>query len=159
DATRTKVSLAVLVVLYVLTQWLARATGELRALIYAYAERRMFRTLSEGLFAHVMRLPLRFHLSRQTGAIGQTLQNGLQGCEIILNHLVFTFLPVLAELVTVVIVLIQLDQPVFFAFYAGASLCYALVFGLTVVRVARTANAASATSIDASAMMTDSIMN
>jgi ATP-binding cassette subfamily B protein len=159
NATSTNVSVGVLVLLYVVTQWLARATSELRALIYAYAERRMFRTLSQGLFAHVMRLPLRFHLSRQTGAIGQTLQNGLQGCEIILHHLVFTFLPVLAELVTVIVVLIHLDQPVFFAFYAGASLCYAVVFSITVARVARTANAASATSIDASAMMTDSILN
>ena len=159
DSTGTEVSITVLVILYVLTQWLARGTGELRALLYAYAERRMFRTLSEKLFAHVMRLPLRFHLGRQTGAIGQTLQNGLQGYELILHHLVFTFLPVVAELATIVIVLVRLDQPIFFAFYAGASLCYAIVFGVTVSRVMKTANAASATSIDASATMTDSILN
>ncbi len=132
-----------LVILYVLTQWLARGAGELRALLYAYAERRMFRTLSEKLFAHVMRLPLRFHLGRQTGAIGQTLQNGLQGYQLILHHLVFTFLPVVAELATIVVVLVRLDQPIFFAFYAGASLCYAIVFGFTVSKVMRTANAAS----------------
>ena len=159
DSTGAHVSITVLVILYVLTQWLARGTGELRALLYAYAERRMFRTLSEELFAHIMRLPLRFHLGRQTGAIGQTLQNGLQGYELILHHLVFTFLPVVAELATVVIVLVRLDQPIFFAFYAGASLCYAIVFGLTVSKVMQTANAASATSIDASATMTDSILN
>src|SRR5687767_2378567 len=45
DSTGTEVSVTALVVLYVLTQWLARGTGELRALLYAYAERRMFRTL------------------------------------------------------------------------------------------------------------------
>jgi ATP-binding cassette subfamily B protein len=159
DGAGTNVSVTVLVILYVLTQWLARGTGELRALLYAYAERRMFRTLSENLFAHVMRLPLRFHLGRQTGAIGQTLQNGLQGYELILHHLVFTFLPVVAELATIVIVLARLDQPIFFAFYAGAALCYAIVFGCTVSKVMKTANAASATSIDASATMTDSILN
>jgi ABC-type transport system involved in Fe-S cluster assembly fused permease/ATPase subunit len=159
DSTGTPVSITVLVILYVLTQWLARGTGELRALLYAYAERRMFRTLSERLFAHVMRLPLRFHLGRQTGAIGQTLQNGLQGYQLILHHLVFTFLPVVAELATIVIVLVRLDQPIFFAFYAGAALCYAVVFSLTVSNVMKTANAASATSIDASATMTDSILN
>jgi ATP-binding cassette subfamily B protein len=152
-------SITVLVILYVLTQWLARGAGELRALLYAYAERRMFRTLSEKLFAHIMRLPLRFHLSRQTGAIGQTLQNGLRGYELILHHFVFTFLPVAAELATIVMVLSSLDQPIFFAFYAGASLCYAIVFGVTVSRVMRSANAASAMSIDASATMTDSILN
>ncbi len=159
DSTGPGVSIAVLIILYVLTQWLARGVGELRALLYAYAERRMFRTLSEKLFAHVMRLPLRFHLGRQTGAIGQTLQNGLQGYELILHHLVFTFLPVVAELATIVIVLAQLDQPMFFAFYAGAAVCYAIVFGVTVSKVMRTANAASETSLDASATMTDSILN
>lgn len=159
ESVGTQVSITVLVILYVLSQWLARGAGELRALLYAYAERRMFRTLSESLFAHVMRLPLRFHLGRQTGAIGQTLQNGLQGYELILHHLVFTFLPVVAELATIVIVLVRLDQPIFFAFYAGASLCYAIVFGLTVSKVMKTANAASASSIDASATMTDSILN
>lgn len=45
DSTGTKVSIALLVILYVLTQWLARGIGELRALLYAYAERRMCRTL------------------------------------------------------------------------------------------------------------------
>ncbi len=159
DAAGTGLSITALVMLYVLTQWLARGAGELRALLYAYAERRMFRTVSESVFAHVMRLPLRFHLGRQTGAIGQTLQNGLQGYQLVLHHLVFTFLPVVAELATIVIVLVRLDQPIFFAFYAGAALTYAVVFGITVTKVARTANAASATSIDASATMTDSILN
>lgn len=159
DDTGTETSIAALVILYVLAQWLARSTGELRALLYAYAERRMFRTLSEKLFAHVMRLPLRFHLGRQTGAIGQTLQNGLQGYELVLHHLVFTFLPVVAELATVMIVLARLNQPVFFAIYVGMSLCYAIVFSVTVSKVMRAANAASATSIDASATMTDSILN
>ena len=159
DRPGTDVSLAVLAILYVITQWLARGAGELRALLYAYAERRMLRTLSENLFAHVMRLPLRFHLGRQTGAIAQTLQNGLQGYELILHHLVFTFLPVTAELATIVVVLTRLDQPMFFAFYAGAAVCYAIVFAFTVSKVMRTANAASEMSIDASATMTDSILN
>jgi ABC-type transport system involved in Fe-S cluster assembly fused permease/ATPase subunit len=153
------VSTTALVLLYVLTQWLARGAAELRALVYAYAERRMYRTLGEKLFDHIMRLPLRFHLNRQTGAIGQTLQNGLQGYELIVHHLVFTFLPVAAELGTIVIVLVGLDQPVFFLFYAGATLCYGVVFGITVSRVARTAKSAASSSIDVSAIMTDSILN
>jgi ATP-binding cassette subfamily B protein len=159
DNSGRQVSAAVLVMLYVLTQWLARGAGELRALLYAYAERRMFRTLSEQLFEHVMRLPLRFHLGRCTGAIAQTLQNGLEGYQLILHHLVFTFLPIVAEFATIAIVLVRLDQPIFFAFYCGAAMCYAIVFGVTVSKVTKTANAASATSIDASATMTDSILN
>jgi ABC-type transport system involved in Fe-S cluster assembly fused permease/ATPase subunit len=159
DVASTQISVTWLLVLYVAAQWLGRSTGELRALVYAHAERRMYRTLSETLFAHVMRLPLRFHLNRQTGAIAQTLENGLQGYQLILHHLVFTFLPVVAELSTIVIVLIRLEQPMFFAFYAGAALCYAVVFSIAVAKVSRTASAASANGVAASAAMTDSILN
>jgi ATP-binding cassette subfamily B protein len=44
-------------------------------------------------------------------------------------------------------------------FYAAASVCYAVVFSVSVFKVQRTAAAASATGIHASAMMTDSILN
>src|SRR3979411_1436336 len=79
------ISAVTLIGLYVLSQWLARTVGEIRGLVYARAERRMFRTLSERLFAHLMHLPLRFHLDRQTGALSQTLDNGLQGFQLILH--------------------------------------------------------------------------
>src|SRR6185312_303530 len=83
-------SVTILVGLYVLSQWLARAIGEIRGLVYARAERRMMRTLSERLFAHILRLPLRFHLNRQTGALTQCLTNGLQGYQLVLHTLVFS---------------------------------------------------------------------
>src|ERR1700722_8555222 len=111
----TATSPVVLIGLYVVSQWLGRTVGELRGLIYARAERRMFRSLCERLFAHVMRLPLRFHLNRQTGAVGQTLDNGWQGYQMILHHLVFTALPVTAELGTIIAVLVHLGHPVLLA--------------------------------------------
>jgi ABC-type transport system involved in Fe-S cluster assembly fused permease/ATPase subunit len=148
-----------LVTLYVLSQWLARSIGELKSLIYAYAERRMFRTISERLFGHIMQLPLRFHLERQTGGISQALQNGLQGYQLVVHQLLFTFLPVIAEFSTIFIVLSTLDQPMFFAFFAGACVVYATVFTVTSQRVSRIAQSASERSIDASAIMTDSILN
>src|SRR5262245_27243771 len=65
--------------LYILSQWLARVMGELRTLVHGQADRRLYRALSDRLFNHVMQLPLRFHLERQTGAVNETLSNGLQG--------------------------------------------------------------------------------
>jgi hypothetical protein len=62
----------------------------------------MARTLSERVFAQLIQLPLRFHLDRQTGAVTQALTNGLQGYQMILQALVFTVLPVVTELGTVV---------------------------------------------------------
>jgi ABC-type multidrug transport system fused ATPase/permease subunit len=100
QGSRAGTSAVTLIGLYVLSQWLARTVGEIRGLVYARAERRMSRMLSERLFAHVMRLPLRFHLERQTGAISQALDNGLNGYQMVLHTLVFTILPVATELGT-----------------------------------------------------------
>lgn len=152
-------SLMLLLGAYVLAQFLARAAGEIRGLIHARAERRMFRTLSERLFAHLMQLPLRFHLERQTGAVGQTLEQGLQGYQMILHHFVFTFLPVIAELGTIVFVLAELGRPVFLGLFCGALICYAVVFAYAAATVSESARTASAAQVAVHAAITDSILN
>jgi ABC-type transport system involved in Fe-S cluster assembly fused permease/ATPase subunit len=144
---------------YVLSQFLARAVGEVRGLVYARAEQRMFRVLSGRLFAHILRLPLRFHLDRQTGAVSQTLANGLTGYQMILHHLVFTFLPVTAELGTIIIVLVRLAHPAFLLLFCGALVCYAAVFAQAARTIARSARSASAAHVDAAAQMTDTLLN
>ncbi|MBS0418030.1 MAG: ABC transporter ATP-binding protein [Proteobacteria bacterium] len=148
-----------LIGLYVLSQWLARSIGELRGLVYARAERRLFRAVSEQLFAHLMQLPLRFHLQRQTGAVNQTLENGLQGYQMILHHLVFTVLPVTAELGTIVLVLTRLAHPVFLGLFCGALVGYAAAFAYAARTASRAAKTASAAHVAANAAMTDSILN
>jgi len=152
-------SVVVLVGLYVLSQWLARTAGETRGLVYARAELRMTRLLSQRLFAHIMRLPLKFHLERQTGAISQALENGRNGYNMVLYTLVFTILPVAAELCTVVVVLSRLEQRAFLGLFSGAIVAYALVFWYSAVTVMEAARAASNSQIDATAVMTDSILN
>jgi ABC-type transport system involved in Fe-S cluster assembly fused permease/ATPase subunit len=152
-------SAIVLIALYVLSQWLARTVGEIRGLVYARAERRMARTLSERLFAHVMSLPLRFHLERQTGAISQTLDNGLNGYQMVLHTLVFTILPVATELGTIVIVLSRLDQPAFLGLFSGAIVAYAFVFWYAAYTIMAAAQAASDSQVNATAVMMDNILN
>jgi ATP-binding cassette subfamily B protein len=153
------ISAVTLIGLYVLSQWLARTVGEIRGLVYARAERRMSRMLSERLFAHVMRLPLRFHLERQTGAISQALDNGLNGYQMVLHTLVFTILPVVTELGTIVVVLSRLDHPAFLGLFSGAMVAYAVVFWYAAYTIVAAARAASASQINATAVMTDSILN
>ena len=154
-----RVSATLLIALYVASQWLARIIGELRGLVYARAERRMLRTLSERLVAHVMRLPLRFHLDRKTGALSQALDNGLQGYELILHHVVFTLLPIIAQLGTIVLVLARLNQPVFLALFCGALVVYAAAFSFATIRISGAASAASSAHVSATATITDSILN
>jgi len=153
------ISVGVLIGLYILSQWLTRTAGEIRGFVYARAELRMTRLLGERLFAHIMRLPLKFHLERQTGAITQALENGRNGYNMVLYTLVFTFLPVAAELCTVVVVLSRLEQRAFLGLFAGAIIAYALVFWYSATTVMKAARAASNSQIEATAVMTDSILN
>ena len=148
-----------LVALYALSQWLARAAGELRGMVYGRIERRLFRTLSERLFAHLLHLPLRFHLERQTGAVSETLANGLEGLQTILHHLVFTLLPVTVELATVIVVLWRLAPPLFLGLFCAALLCYAAVFGYSALTLAETARAAADARVQAGAALTDGLLN
>ena len=152
-------SVAVLIGLYVLSQWLSRTVGEIRGLVYARAERRMSRLLSERLFAHVMHLPLKFHMERQTGAITQALDNGLNGYQMVLHTLVFTILPVATELGTIVVVLSRLDQPAFLGLFVGAIAAYGVVFWYSALTIMKAAHSASDSQVDATAVMTDSILN
>jgi ATP-binding cassette subfamily B protein len=148
-----------LVGLYVLSQWLSRSAGELRGFIYARVERRVFRALSERVFDHLMRLPMRFHFSRRTGALHQALDNGLQGYQLVMHHLVFTVLPVIAELATTVVVLSRLELPVFLVLFFCALVCYAGTFSYGAAAVVKPAEAASSAATHATGVIVDNLMN
>lgn len=153
------VSPLALVLLFALSQFLVRALNEVRGLVYAHAERRMLRILSEGLFEHLMQLPLRFHLERQTGALSQSLDIGLQGYQIVLHHMIHTVLPVTVELATIVLVLMRLTSPALVVIYLSAIICYGLTFAYTTAAITKSAETASAASVQASATMSDGILN
>lgn len=154
-----RLSPMLLVALYALSQWLVRVLGEARGLLYRRIQWRMFRTLSERLFAHLMQLPLRFHLDRHTGAISETLTNGLEGLQLVLNQLAVTVLPVMAELITVLVVLTRLAPPTFFALFCGALIFYTSAFTYSAARVMQSARTASAARLEAAAAITDGLLN
>jgi ATP-binding cassette subfamily B protein len=145
--------------LYILSIWLARITNELRELVFARVRQRIFRTLSERLFWHLMHLSLRFHVNRQTGAVTQTLDNGLEGLRIILQQLVFTYLPVSVELSTVLLILVRLVSPPFLLLFGGAVVCYMATFSYCASTITRTARRAAAARVEAAAGMTDGLLN
>jgi ATP-binding cassette subfamily B protein len=148
-----------LIAFYVLSQWLSRSAGELRGFVYARVERRIVRALSERVLDHLLRLPMRFHFSRRTGSLHQALDNGLQGCQLVMHHLVFTVLPVIAELATTVFVLSLLNLPVFLALFFFAMACYAIAFSYGAAAVVKPAEAASSATIHATGVIVDNLMN
>ena len=74
---------------------------------YGTADQRLHRRLSRRLLNHIIDLPMAFHADRKTGALNQTLVQGLSGYRILTNHMVFTVLPVTLEILMVGAVLIS----------------------------------------------------
>ncbi len=148
-----------LVLAYAVSHWLSRFLAELRALGIGRADQRLHRNLSLRLFKHVMALPLRFHLNNKTGALSQTLANGLIGFRTLVQHLVLTVLPVLVEIATMSAVLVVLGQPVFLAIIGVTLVCYSVAFAIGANRLIYPARAVSSAHIDANALLTDSIIN
>lgn len=149
----------VVVGVYVVAMWLTRAASEYRGFLNAVVTQRICRTLSDRLVAHLMRLPLQFHLERKTGAVSQILDNGLQGLRMVLQQLTFTFVPVSVQLTIVIIVLADVVTPVFIVMFCVVLASYAAAFALSAAKLARGARAASAARVATSAAMTDSLIN
>jgi ATP-binding cassette subfamily B protein len=148
-----------LIAAYALSHWLSRSLGNFRDMFCGRADQRVRRQLSRKLFQHVMSLPLRSHFDRKTGAISQTLTNGLIGYRMVLLHLMLTVLPIAVELGTMAAILLLLDHTAFLGIICLSVLLYTLAFWIGVTRIGTPARAASSASVDANAVLTDSILN
>ena len=148
-----------LILAYALSQWVARSLSEFQAFAHGRAEQRVHRRLSYRLFGHIMALPMQFHLDRKTGALSQTLNQGLLGYRLILQHLVYSIIPVVGQVLTMAAVLTFFGHPAFLGILAASLAAYTIAFGLGVLRIAGPAEAVSSAHIDANAVMTDSVVN
>ncbi len=149
----------VLLLVYVGALWISRTFGEARWYVYGTADQRLHRRLSRRLLEHVIDLPMAFHLDRKTGALNQTLVQGLGGYRILLNHLVFTVLPVLVEIMIVAVVLVTLLRVEFLGILGVSVIVYAVVFAVGAKRIIGPTRDVSASQIEAHATMTDSLLN
>jgi ATP-binding cassette subfamily B protein len=158
DST-TSLSPLLLVVLFVGGQYLWRCVTEVRNLVHAYAEQRIHRRVRRQLFEHLIRLPLQFHLERRIGTVGETVEQGLKGYQLLLVHLVYTILPIVVELGLVAAVLLHFGHPIYLVIIAVASAGYAIVFHHGARAGRSTAEVASAAHITAHGVLTDSLLN
>jgi ATP-binding cassette, subfamily B, heavy metal transporter len=79
--------------------------AELRDALFAAVQQRAVRRIALETFQHLHRLSLRFHLDRQTGALGRAIDRGTAGIESVLRLAVFNVLPTLFEVLLVTLVL------------------------------------------------------
>ncbi len=105
--------------------------NELRDAVFARVRYHAMRRLSTRVLAHLHQLSLRFHLERRTGAISRDLERGTRSVSSILNYMVFSILPMLAEFSLVALVLLTRYEPVF-ALVTFASVVVYVLFTLAV---------------------------
>ena len=79
---------------------------ELRNAIFVNVAQKAIRRVACNVFAHLLRLDLNFHLSRQTGGLTRALDRGTKGISFILTSMVFHILPTALEITMVCGVLV-----------------------------------------------------
>lgn len=73
----------------------------MRNVIFERVGQESTRALAENLFAHLHRLSLRFHLSRQTGAVTKVIERGTKSIDVMLYFMLFNIAPTIIELALV----------------------------------------------------------
>ena len=150
---------AFLILIYLFSLWIYRSLSEFRKKIFSAADQRLNRNLSRQLFKHVMQLPMMFHLNRETGALSQTLINGLAGYSIILQHIIFSFLPTIVEILMIGIILSSLYPAKFLIILCISIICYIGAFAVGVARITTPSRQVAKAQTEAYASLTDSILN
>ncbi|ARP94139.1 ATP-binding cassette domain-containing protein [Bordetella genomosp. 13] len=95
---------------------------ELRDLVFTRVAQSTVADFTVRMFEHMQRLGARFHSSRQTGALARDMERGTAGVGYLLGTALFTLLPTLVEIVTVVVILVL-----------GYSLWFALIVAVTFI--------------------------
>jgi ATP-binding cassette subfamily B protein len=90
---------------YGLARILGGTFGELRDIVFVKVGQRAIRAVGLGVFQHLHRLGLRFHLDRQTGGVSRAIERGTKGMEFLLQFMLFNIMPTLLEIGLVTAVL------------------------------------------------------
>jgi ATP-binding cassette subfamily B protein len=111
-----------LVVAYAISRLAALVFSEAREVLFTAVSQHAIRALTGYVFAHLHRLPMPFHLSRQTGSLDRLIDRGTKAVDFLLRYVAFNVGPTLLELVIV--------SGIVWALFGGT---YALVIGVTMV--------------------------
>jgi ATP-binding cassette subfamily B protein len=83
----------------------------------------------------------------------------LNGCQIILQHAVFTFLPVIIEFIAIIAVLIHFKHSAYLGILGIAAVLYGYTFWRAAQQIAEPSRQVSNTHVEAQATLTDSLLN
>nr|XP_010921213.1 ABC transporter B family member 25, mitochondrial [Elaeis guineensis] len=137
----------------------ASACNELRNAVFSKVALRAIRTLSRQVFSHLHDLDLRYHLSRQTGALNRIIDRGSRAINFILSSMVFNVVPTLLEIAMVSSILAY-NFGATFAWITSFSVAAYVAFTLTVTQWrTKFRQAMNKADNDASTKAIDSLLN
>ncbi|KAK6128574.1 hypothetical protein DH2020_037684 [Rehmannia glutinosa] len=111
----------------------ASAFNELRTAIFSKVALRTIRQVSREVFSHLHELDLRYHLSRETGALNRIIDRGSRAINFILSAMVFNVVPTLLEIAMVSgILAYRFGAP--FAWITSLSMAAYIAFTLAVTQ-------------------------
>ncbi|KAI3902217.1 hypothetical protein MKW92_028796 [Papaver armeniacum] len=109
------------------------ACNELRTAVFSKVALRTIRTVSRKVFSHLHDLDLRYHLSRQTGALNRIIDRGSRAINFILSSMVFNVVPTILEISMVAgILAYKFGAP--FAWITSLSVAAYIAFTLSVTQ-------------------------
>ncbi|KAF3788074.1 ABC transporter B family member 25 [Nymphaea thermarum] len=111
----------------------ASACTELRNAVFSKVALRAIRTVSRKVFFHLHELDLRFHLSRQTGALSRIIDRGSRAINFILSAMVFNVVPTILE-ISMVSGILAYKCGTTFAWITSLSVAAYVAFTLTVTQ-------------------------
>ena len=109
---------------YGVTRLASTGFQQLRLVIFAPVSERASRRIALEVFSHIHRLSLRYHLSRQTGALARIIDRGVAGVQTVLSVALFSTGPLLLELVLICGVLLTVFDPRFVGIVAITIVTY-----------------------------------
>ena len=91
-----------LVLAYGAIRFLNVVIGEVRDTLFGRVTERAIRRLGLGVFNHLHRLDLDFHLDRRTGGLSRDIERGTSGVSFLMRFMVFNIVPTLLEITLVI---------------------------------------------------------
>ena len=89
------------------------AFAQIRDFLFVNVAQNGLKKLSMHAFQHMHRLPLSFHLSRQTGSMNKVIDRGVRGIEFLLRYVLFSIGPLILEFFFVCILMIYKFDKIF----------------------------------------------
>ncbi|KAE9615089.1 putative cadmium-transporting ATPase [Lupinus albus] len=111
----------------------ASAFNELRTAVFSKVALRTIRLVSRKIFSHLHDLDLRYHLSRETGALSRTVDRGSHAINFILSAMVLNVVPTILE-ISMVSGILAYNFGAPFAWITSLSVAAYVIFTLTVTQ-------------------------